>query len=255
MPLPTTTTPLPTRRSCGASGGARTSTVLAFTVAFTFASGCSKKGEDGPSWGGGGSPETALIDDLDDGDGQIAEVGGRRGAWYVYNDVADGLSPGAQQVPPAGGDFLPASGGAEGSAFCAQTSGSGFGSWGAGIGVDLNDDGEGEKHAFDASGYTGIRFMARGNTEIRFSGMIASVLPVADGGSCQAGPEAACYDAHGTKITLGSEWQQYSIPFSQLLQEGWGAVQAFAPGELMGLQFQVATGVAFEFSIDSLHFD
>src|SRR5262245_44218442 len=63
-----------------------------------------------------------LIDDLEDGDDWIRPVAGRAGSWYPFNDgTATGM-----QTPT-----IPTPNGANGSLFCAHTSGQGFVSWGS----------------------------------------------------------------------------------------------------------------------------
>src|SRR5690606_1927607 len=99
-----------------------------------------------------------LIDDLDDGDASIAEVGGRIGAWYTYNDETTG----GEQAPPSDSDFAPSAGGPTDSGFMARTTGSGFTEWGAGMGFDLNNPGD-AKGTWDASAFTGVAFKARGD--------------------------------------------------------------------------------------------
>ena len=215
--------------------------------------------ESGPS-GSSGSGEQNMpldplnvIDDLDDGDALIKAANGRLGAWYTYNDESETGS----QTPAAGDNFDPAEGGPEGSVYAARTSGSGFDSWGAGMGFDLNNEGDEEggtgiKNPYDASGLQGIAFMAKGNTPVRFKVLVDGVVPTVEGGSCE--DEELCNDAHSTIVALGDEWQQQVIYFDELFQEGWGVSAEFDTSLLMGIQFQVSAGTEFDFSIDEIGF-
>src|SRR2546429_6093168 len=123
------------------------------------------------------SPDTAaddsqLIDDLEDGDDRIQPVGGRVGSWAVYHDD----SPGGVQTPS--GTFAPTVGGAGGSKYCAGTTGSGFGVWGAKLSVELDHPPGGDNQPFDLSRLSGIEFQARGNGPVRFEVMTPAALAV-----------------------------------------------------------------------------
>ncbi len=203
----------------------------------------------------GGDPidiaPNAMIDDLEDGDPVIANLEGRVGAWYTYNDA----SAGASQSPAAGAMFTPTAGGASGSAFHANTTGSGFAEWGAGMGLDLNNPGDGMggagiKGTYDASGYGGIAFSARGNAAVRVKLQVEAIVPTAEGGTCAD----MCDDAHGATIQLTGDWVQYSVTFAEAAQEGWGTVASFDAATLMGLQFQSPANTQFEIAIDSVGF-
>ncbi len=203
------------------------------------------------STGGGETPVADMIDDLEDGDSSILANGGRIGAWYTYNDETDG----AVQSPASSGEFAPTDGGPTGSAYSAQTTGTGFVEWGAGMGFDLNNKGDGEggagiKEKHDGSKHTGIVFHAKGTTPIRFKMLTIGVTPTEEGGTC----EMECSDAHGKVLALGSDWQQFVIPFSEMYQEGWGTVADFDATALVGIQFQVAKATDFDFEIDQIGF-
>ena len=109
-------------------------------------------------------PASDMLDDFEDGDGAIIMSGGRQGFWYTFNDGTAGGS----QTPPSTA-VVPDSGGACESANALHTTGSGFATWGAGIGVDLNNLGGamGVKMPWDASAYTGIVIAARGSGMVR----------------------------------------------------------------------------------------
>ncbi|MCX4246981.1 CIA30 family protein [Paraliomyxa miuraensis] len=188
-----------------------------------------------------------LIDDLEDGDAVIYEIGGRIGVWYAYDDGSAGTSN-----PAAGDGFLPTAGGPNGSNYSAHLVGSGFSTWGAGMGFDLDNSGGATKHPFDASGYTGIAFQARGQGTIQFKAQTEAVVPTSEGGTCNAG--GSCNDSHATQVVLTATWQQHVIPFASLAQAGWGQGAAWDPSSLMGLQWEAPSGSPFEIVIDDVGF-
>ncbi|MEM7151717.1 MAG: hypothetical protein AAF799_02700 [Myxococcota bacterium] len=190
-----------------------------------------------------------MIDDLEDGDPLILAANGRQGAWYTYNDETKG----SEQLPPT--PFEPTAGGPGTSLFQAQTSGTGFTTWGAGVGVDLNnegdpDGGDGIRMPYDASAHQGIVFHARGTVPIRVKLLVEGVVAVDAGGTC----EDECDDAHGKIVPLTDEWTQYTVDFAEAFQEGWGLEATFDPATLMSVQFQVGAGMDFDYAIDQVGF-
>jgi hypothetical protein len=207
---------------------------------------------------GGGSGEDPepiagdLVDDLEDGDDAILDEGGRKGGWYTFNDMTDGM-----QEPPGTG-FVPSPGGAGDSAYAAGTSGGGFTEWGAGMGFDLNNPeavGEtGERGAYDASRYAGLAFQARGDADVRVALETLGVTPMDRGGTCTPSMTEGqeCEDVHGVLIELTDEWREIQIPFAQLRQGGWGKPVPFAAAEVTAVLFMVAQGQDFEFAVDDV---
>ncbi|MCA9680934.1 MAG: hypothetical protein KC457_01965 [Myxococcales bacterium] len=191
----------------------------------------------------GGPPVDDMIDDFEDGDGAILPSGGRQGYWYVFNDG----SAGGTQTPPANA-VLPEAGGANGTGKAMHTSGSGFSEWGAGIGTDVNGEG-GIKMTWDASQYSGIVLMARGSGQVRAVLQIEATVPPEEGGTC-----AANCDPHGKILVLSDSWQQFTIPFNQLTQEGWGTPASWDASTLVGIQFKVAANANFDFRVDEIGF-
>ncbi|MBC8066998.1 MAG: hypothetical protein IAG13_01585 [Deltaproteobacteria bacterium] len=186
-----------------------------------------------------------LIDDLEDGDAVIYELGGRIGLWYAYDDGSVGTSN-----PAAMTDFAATSGGPNGSSWSAIATGSGFTTWGAGIGFDINNSGGLLKHTFDASGFTGIAFQGRGNTSVKLKVQTEAIVPVAEGGTCNAG--TSCNDAYFVTIELGPSWTQHVVPFASLAQGNWGQAAPWDPATVVGVQWEVAAGTAFEIAIDDV---
>ncbi len=194
-----------------------------------------------------------VIDDLEDGDPLILAANGRKGAWYTYNDETES----ATHVPASDEPFAPVEGGPEDSLFMAHTDGSGFAVWGAGLGLDLNNEGDDEggpgiRNPYDASAFSGVVFTARGNSPVRVKFLVDAVVPTETGGSCDSPTD--CEDAHGKIVPLTGEWQQFQVGFDELFQEGWGIAAAFDAGTLMSIQFQVPASTDFEFDLDNIAF-
>ncbi|MFV8752902.1 hypothetical protein ACNOYE_20340 [Nannocystaceae bacterium ST9] len=190
-----------------------------------------------------------MIDNFEDGDGALIPNGGRQGYWYIFNDATAGATQ-----SPAVDAVLPESGGADGTSLAMHTAGSGFAEWGAGIGVDLNNAGDPEggngiKMIYDASAYTGIVVRAKGNGQLRASVQIEATIPPEEGGTC-----AMDCDPHGKVLLLSDEWQQFTLTFDDLQQEGWGTPASWDASKVVGLQFKVAKDVEFDFWVDEVGF-
>jgi hypothetical protein len=196
--------------------------------------------------GDGDIPISDMIDNFEDGDGALVPNGGRQGYWYVFNDA----SIGGTQAPTSD-MVLPLAGGAAGTSLAMHTTGSGFTVWGAGLGIDLNNLGgdPGIKMIWDASGFTGIVLMAKGTGQIRAAVQLEATIPVAEGGTC----DVDC-DSHGKVLLLSNEWQQFTLPFGQLTQEGWGTPAAWDASTMVGIQFKVAANANFDFWVDEIGF-
>jgi hypothetical protein len=222
---------------------ARFATASALALAAPVSGGCAS---EAPASTCPVEPER-LISDFEDGGNGVKQVKGRNGGWYVYNDATGTQKPEAMKKVSA------SAGGACMSQYALTTSGSGFTQWGAGIGTDLATGPDNKKIGYDASEYKGIRFWAKsnkGDVTVRLKMQDANTTP--EGGLCAADK---CNDNYGAFIELSGEWQEFSLDFSSLKQEGWGdAFPALEAKKLYGLQFQVGLGVDFDFSVDEIAF-
>jgi len=221
-------------------------------------------GTGGTTGGAGGGPATtgkggaagtppsgvSVIDDLDDGDGRIAMTAGRQGPWHAFNDTNGG-----NQKPSVNGPFTPEMGGANSSPYAAHTSGSNY-QFG-GVGFDLNNAtptaGGMDSQAYDASGYKGITFWAKGNGNLRVEFSQRSFVPTANGGSCTE----SCWNVYGSRAAQGTlsltDWKQVTIPFTGLQRQDGTTKPAFDPSQLMGIAFK-HEGSTFDFWIDDVEF-
>lgn len=189
-----------------------------------------------------------LIDDLEDGDITTLPVLGGQGDWFTVNDGS------GQQFPfPCALASAAETGGR-----AMHTFGQGFVSAAGGyslLGFRLNSNQNGCKKAVDASQYTGIEFLARGQGVLRFFIGTTAVNPPGDLGTCEVG----CYDAHGLSISLNESWGLYRIPFRYLSQEGWGTIAPFDPAQLLSVMWSakvergsIVPSSCFDFWIDQV---
>lgn len=169
-----------------------------------------------------------VVDNFEDGN--LSSPSGTN--WYKISDsVAGGSSHAEAQV---------VAGGAGGSKRSLKLSGTltsdfKFGPF-AGVGVALGNG------AHDLSGYTGIRFYARGD-----GGKYRISVP------CEAVRD---HNEYGKDITPGAAWRLYSVPFSQLAQQpGWGRPVQWSGRDVTGFEL-VAEGGAHDFNmqIDQISF-
>lgn len=181
-----------------------------------------KSGSPGGGSGGGEADDPclntppgklALIDDFDDGDAQAAFEPDREAYWFTIVDDTEGT------LEPAG-EFLPVDGGYRGSK-AAHLSASGFSDWGAGLSANISHK-TAVRCPFNASGFAGLSFVARGEGRIRVQVGMPEVIDQEFGGKCDEKGGEVCYDHHGIFITLREEFTRYELPWSMLTQRGFG---------------------------------
>lgn len=182
-----------------------------------------------------------FIENFEDGDTRIIEQQGRNGLWY---DISDGTGTQTKGV---------VAGGYGGSNYAMHYYGSGFTDWGSGVGFNLIDPQGGPLQPYNASGYQGIKFWAKiesgSSNAIRIAFPNAQTHP--DGGQCQTG----CWDHFGIDLILTTTWQQYTIPFSSLTQQGWGDNYAtFDITTLYDIEFRHNQNTSYNVWIDDIEF-
>jgi hypothetical protein len=198
---------------------------------------------------------TEMIDDMEANTGSILTTHGRVGAWYVYNDATAGAvehpgTPFADTLldPPRGTSH-----------YAARMDGSGFTTWGAGMGFNFHDPGDGDggstKTTYDASAYVGITFWAKAGATS--TGALRVNISTKDtdpaGGVCA--PVAKCSDHFGVNLTITSDWTQQTFMFSDMAQLGWGqSVPKFDATAVYAMQFQVGKATTFDITIDDVAF-
>jgi hypothetical protein len=188
-----------------------------------------------------------LIDDFEDENGQLSQMGGRDGYWWTkHDDKGSTIEP---------DPFIPSEGGADGSGLALRATGKtaigGSDAWGAGFGVDMLIR---KKTVYDASKYVGISFKAKvgelSTRQIRFSIGDANTHP--DIGICKE-----CWNHFGKDLTLTNQWKEYIVLFSELQQKpGWGDPRpaGLTPGKLVAIDWAIAGGQSFDLWIDDIQF-
>jgi hypothetical protein len=210
-----------------ASGGSPTAPGGTTSGGSGTSAGAAGSSAGGSPAGGSGSGCAAidpmnLISDFETGKADVNAAAGRDGSWFLYSDGTGMQTPVKVLNTP-----LPAeAGGACGSAYAFHTTGTGFTVWGAGIGTDLAPKVGMARGSYDLSAYSGVALQAKAaaTTPLRISISDANTAP--EGMVCKDTTDAAdhtrCGDYFGTEVTLTTEFQDFTIKFSDLKQRGYG---------------------------------
>jgi endoglucanase len=174
-----------------------------------------------------------VVDDFEDGDSKALYAAG---SWYQYDDQVNG---GKSAVTGTDGQSIAMNGPGHASAralevTCAMDQGTLSYPPHIGFGVGLGSAGAPE----DLSAFAGIAYTYRGAAHrVR-----VEAFAVQD------------YDFAGMNLPASADWQTVGLPFSQLVQEGWGVKLAFNPRDVGNLGFHVrgATGEVVKLDIDDL---
>ena len=146
-----------------------------------------------------------LIDDFEDGDDAIRPLEGRVGFWRWAREIdAPGSAPALIPVPRPDAT--------RGNRLAQHVKGGQLSDWGATVEFDFRPA------CYDASKYAGVSFQARGPGRIYLAPRERSVIPIAEGGSC----EADCHNPHVLKIDLEAGWRTYQVRWTELRQRGIG---------------------------------
>jgi len=185
-----------------------------------------------------------VIDDFEDGDFMVRDMGGRVGNWYTFHDsTADGVV--TMDISPSQRN--------SGNVRAMHTSGMGFTIWGSGIGGDFHNvkGTKDDKARYDASSYTGITFWARAKTAVT----VTVTLPDEDTepaiGLC-----TTCDHHYYKSLQVDTTWQRFTVRFADLtLEPGDDPVPtAFKPAGLVSVQFRMVAGSTYELWIDDVAF-
>ena len=189
-----------------------------------------------------------IIDDAEDGDSQVAKVGGRDGYWFTFVDAAGStVTPRGQFQMFTATAEAPGRPGEPVSHHFARMTGqiaSAGESLYSGIGFALTNP----RSGFDLSEAKGIQFWAKGPGKVRFKTPDINTDPAGD--RC-----SDCYNDFGVDIYLSEKWERYTVPFEALEQQpGWGDRAPYvARGAIMAVQFQFGTpGAEYDISIDDI---
>jgi hypothetical protein len=201
---------------------------------------------------GAASPpgDVALVDDFEDGDGKPFKAFQREGWWFAANDNTEGatMAPSPGRFDPA---RLPDAQSTKTNHFAAHLTATGYKQWGVTWGTSLNWVKDGIRCPFNASGFAGLKFRAKGPGLIHVSFGMPETTPVEYGGICKTG----CYDSHSTAVLLADRWDEYIVPWEGLQQGGWGTEARFDSARIMGVNFAVqAKDLPADFWIDDVKF-
>lgn len=179
--------------------------------------------DDGqPPAGGGGQqqpagPSELVLDDFEDGDGTVS-AGGITGTWGTYSDGTSAITP------PVASPVVPVDG-------ALHVSGAGFSEWGAGLGLDLEQGGQGYANL---SSYASVKVRARGTGVITVELATPATTGSDEGGECTG---EGCFGHYFSNITLTPEYQDHVVTFSTMGQPSWGQSAARQTDRVMGLNF------------------
>jgi hypothetical protein len=209
----------------------------------------------------GPTDPTALIDNFEGGSSYLPMIAGRTGGWYAEGDAT--ASATIQPSGPAAPEVIPGS--RCDSRHALHVTGTGFLDWGSEVSAPLdygpNDAGVSGYRPYDASQYKGVTFFARiGDTSTNsvFFG-ISDEYARPEAGICVdgGGVGTGCYDAFGTDLSpfIGTEWQQFSIPFASLAQRNFGVhSNAIDTSMLYDVEFVFAANTVFDLWVDDISF-
>jgi hypothetical protein len=192
-----------------------------------------------------------LIDDFEDGDGQLALQGGRNGQWTTFND-GTGI-----ETPAPGGPVLPEVVDTTANEWLHLT-GSGFGpagvllpdgvfSYGAGVFANfVVDPATGQGVPYNASAYSGVgftfvaQFPANAPLILSFYVQTSATIPVANGGTCLGN----CFDGFGVSGPVPYDPNGFTftgvVPFAAMHQSGYGTPAVFDATTVMSVNWLVS---------------
>lgn len=167
---------------------------------------------------------------------EVMAVGGRGPTnWSVVGDGSAGMGTVTAQAIP---------GGRCGSSFGLKFAGANYSTWGALTRASFRP----MSQPYDGSAYTALRFFARGDGVATVGVKIADVFTSSTGRMCMK-----CGDHFGNDITVGPNWQMYTLPFAMMKQGGSGDPRpSLTAAQLLHIEFVVGKNLAFELWLDDI---
>jgi hypothetical protein len=88
---------------------------------------------------------------------------------------------------------------------------------------------------------------------VRFNVLDRNTAPPGSGGICDGG---ACNGYYGVNLSVGADWQQYVVYYSQLARPPFAIPDGvnFDPAHMIGCEWQVYQGQAFDLWVDDVYF-
>ena len=124
------------------------------------------------------------------------------------------------------------------------------------VGRKLRSIGPRCHHPLDASGFSGVRFWAKGLGAIRVAVATVATTALDHGGTCRQ----LCYDNHQAIVDLTPAWAQYEVPFADVVQLGFGEPVDLDRSQILDVTWgsvDPVTGFAgscFDFWVDDVAF-
>src|SRR5262249_46535569 len=133
--------------------------------------------------------------------------------------------------------------------------GSGFTVWGISLGIALQSA-PGLSCAYDVSPQKGLMFWLKANVTdmtMRVNLITEETLAKPSGGECLDG--ALCNDHWGFDLQmLDGTWQQHTVWWADLAQEGWGAPKQLVLEHVINIEFEVHKMTNFDVWVDQVEF-
>ncbi|MEO7035353.1 MAG: hypothetical protein ABI548_15620 [Polyangiaceae bacterium] len=177
------------------------------------------------------------IDDFEDGDDAVQALEGRAGFWrWARETDAPGTAPALIPIPrpePLRSNRL-----------ALHVKGGQLVDWGATVELDFRPS------CYDASAYGGVGFRARGPGRIYVAPREVSVIPIAEGGTC----DHDCHNPHVKSVDLDATWRTYRVHWSDVRQRGAGK-PPLDPQRLHSLAFLIRPeDTPYDVWLDDVHF-
>jgi hypothetical protein len=207
----------------------------------TAGAGGSAAGAGGTGAGAGGAGGCGLLlDDMEDGSGNICQGNGRNGRWFSYHDAASTFMPSG--VVPAPSAITPPRGA---STRAMHLSGTFVDYAGAGFTLTASP----ASGTYNGNAFTGLRFYARGTASApKVIVQTGATESTTYGGRC-ALATLSCAGNEAPLTGLATDWTMYQIPFSSLTN----GTAAFDRSDIWSIEFQSGAG-AFDLWIDDISF-
>jgi endoglucanase len=185
------------------------------------------------------APMDFVLENFDDGDGELSSTG-FSGSWRTYSDGTGAVTP-AADTP-----VIPVDG-------AVHVTGSGFATWGVGLGVDLDTSG-GPRRPVDLGDYRGLTIRARGTGSIDVELVIPATTGTDEvGGTCTAG--MGCFGHYAATLALGAEYAEQTLLFSSFRQPEWAASSPLDLSQVLAINFLSRVGdgpASIDLWLDSL---
>lgn len=191
-----------------------------------------------------------LLENFEDGDELSLYAGSGLGRWYTQHGNGKQFPSPCLALQPTELSF-------SSNQLMLRTYGHYYAYGYAEVGLRLRASAVGCKQPFVATGFSRVRFLAKGVGQIRFAVDTSPVVPVELGGEC-SGP--SCSDPHGVLLDLRRDWQFYSVDFAELRQERAESATPLRLDQVLGLRWSSRNPAGrdipdgcFDYSIDEIH--